>query len=49
MYAHCLSEQILGAQSLYSRAPQEVAKLTARRIGEVEALLQIQQRLRGTH
>lgn len=49
IYAHCLGDQILGAQSLYSRAPQEVAKLTARRIGEVEALLQIQQRLRGTH
>lgn len=49
VYAHCLGEQILGAQSLFDRAPQEVAKLTARRIGEVEALLQIQQRLRGAH
>ncbi|EJF5646291.1 hypothetical protein NSR39_002718 [Salmonella enterica] len=49
MYAHCLSEQILGAQSLFDRAPQEVARLTARRIGEVEVLLQIQRRLRGAH
>lgn len=49
IYAHCLGEQILGANSLFTRAPDEVAKLTQRRITEVETLLQLQQILRGAH
>ena len=49
IYAHCLGEQILGDNSLFVRAPDEVAKLTERRIVEVETLLQIQQVLRGPH
>ncbi|HGH3372577.1 TPA: Gfo/Idh/MocA family oxidoreductase [Kluyvera cryocrescens] len=49
VYAHCLGEHIFGANSLFARAPQEVARLTQRRIAEVEALLQLQQELRGAH
>ncbi|WP_052282301.1 Gfo/Idh/MocA family oxidoreductase [Kluyvera genomosp. 1] len=49
VYAHCLGEHIFGANSLFARAPQEVARLTQRRIAEVEALLQLQQGLRGVH
>lgn len=49
IYAHCLGEQILGADNLFARAPDEVAKLTQRRIAEVELLLQLQQQLRGAH
>lgn len=49
VYAHCLGEQILGDNGLFVRAPDEVAKLTGRRIAEVETLLQIQQVLRGPH
>lgn len=49
VYAHCLGEHILGANSLFVRVPEEVAKLTQRRIAEVELLLQLQQQLRGAH
>lgn len=49
VYMHCLAEQILGSHSLFARAPEEVAKLTQRRLVEVETLLYIQQRLRGEH
>ena len=49
IYAHCLGEQILGKRSLFFRAPDEVAKLTQRRMAEVETLLRIQQQLRGEH
>lgn len=49
VYAHCLGEHIFGANSLFARAPAEVARLTQRRIAEVEALLQLQQQLRGAH
>lgn len=49
IYAHCLGEHIFGAQSLFARAPDEVAKLTQRRVAEVELLLQLQQQLRGAH
>ncbi|BBQ82799.1 TPA: Gfo/Idh/MocA family oxidoreductase [Kluyvera ascorbata] len=49
IYAHCLAEQILGKRSLFFRAPDEVAKLTQRRMAEVETLLRIQQQLRGEH
>lgn len=47
VYAHCLEEQILGPDNLFVRAPEEVAKLTQRRIAEVETLLTMQQILRG--
>lgn len=49
IYDHCLGEHIFGANSLFVRAPQEVAKLTERRIAEVELLLRLQQGLRGEH
>lgn len=49
VYAHCLGEHIFGTNSLFARAPAEVARLTQRRITEVEALLQLQQQLRGAH
>lgn len=49
IYAHCLAEHILGKRSLFFRAPDEVAKLTQRRMAEVETLLRIQQQLRGEH
>lgn len=49
IYDHCLGEHILGANSLFARAPEEVSKLTLRRISEVELLLQLQQGLRGAH
>ena len=49
VYAHCLGEHIFGASSLFTRAPEEVAKLTQRRMTEVEVLLQLQQQLRGAH
>ena len=49
IYDHCLGEHIFGPNSLFVRAPQEVAKLTQRRIAEVERLLQLQQALRGPH
>ena len=47
IYAHCLAEQILGAQSLFERCPQEVRQTTQRRLEEVECLLSLQQQLRG--
>lgn len=49
IYEHCLGEHILGADSLFVRAPDEVARLTRRRIDEVALLLQLQQQLRGPH
>ena len=49
IYAHCLAEQILGAQSLFERCPQEVSQTTLRRLEEVECLLTLQQQLRGPH
>lgn len=49
IYDHCLGEHIFGAKSLFVRAPQEVEKLTQRRIAEVECLLQLQLALRGPH
>ncbi|MBS6124992.1 MAG: hypothetical protein KH811_10270 [Veillonella sp.] len=49
IYAHCLAEQILGAQSLFERCPQEVSQTTLRRLEEVECLLILQQQLRGPH
>lgn len=49
IYDHCLGEHIFGPHSLFVRAPQEVARLTQRRIAEVEQLLQLQQALRGPH
>ena len=49
IYAHCLAEQILGAQSLFERCPQEVRQTTQRRLEEVECLLTLQQQLRGPH
>ncbi|MDI2068577.1 oxidoreductase, partial [Klebsiella pneumoniae] len=44
-----LAEQILGAQSLFERCPQEVSQTTLRRLEEVECLLTLQQQLRGPH
>ncbi|WAD31188.1 Gfo/Idh/MocA family oxidoreductase [Citrobacter braakii] len=49
VYAHCLVEHILGAQSLFERSPQEVGRTTQRRLEEVEYLLTLQQQLRGRH
>lgn len=49
IYAHCLAEHILGAQSLFERSPQEVSRTTQRRLEEVERLLTLQQQLRGSH
>lgn len=49
IYAHCLAEQILGANSLFERDPHEVSRTTRRRIAEVELLLALQQQLRGPH
>jgi len=49
VYAHCLAEHILGAQSLFERSPQEVSRTTQRRMEEVECLLTLQQQLRGRH
>ena len=49
VYAHCLVEHILGAQSLFERSPQEVSRTTQRRLEEVECLLTLQQQLRGRH
>lgn len=49
LYAHCLAEHILGAQSLFERSPEEVAHTTQRRLEEVGQLLSLQQRLRGPH
>ncbi|PJR50401.1 oxidoreductase [Klebsiella sp. H-Nf2] len=49
IYAHCLDEQILGADNLFIRAPDSVAGLTRRRLEEVEWLLRLQQQLRGPH
>ncbi|MFJ5853534.1 Gfo/Idh/MocA family oxidoreductase [Enterobacter cancerogenus] len=49
IYEHCLAERVLGAQSLFRCAPQEVSRTTQRRLDEVELLLNLQQRLRGAH
>lgn len=49
IYEHCLCGYILGDDSLFERAPEEISRLTARRISEVELLLQLQQQLRGPH
>ncbi|MNC60560.1 hypothetical protein D3C75_1104470 [compost metagenome] len=49
IYAHCLAEHILGAKSLFERDPQEVPRMTRRRLEEVELLLSLQQQLRGPH
>ncbi|HBW1751408.1 TPA: hypothetical protein MEI08_002626 [Klebsiella quasipneumoniae subsp. similipneumoniae] len=49
IYAHCLDEQILGVENVFTRAPESVAGLTWRRLEEVEWLLRLQQQLRGPH
>ncbi len=49
IYAHCLDEQILGAENVFTRTPESVAGLTRRRLEEVEWLLRLQQQLRGPH
>ncbi|MGL4429356.1 MAG: Gfo/Idh/MocA family protein [Silvania sp.] len=49
IYAHCLTEHILGAKSLFERDPEEVPRTTRRRLEEVELLLSLQQQLRGPH
>lgn len=49
VYDRCLQRWILGENSLFTRAPQQVSQLTQRRIAEVTALLQLQQQLRGPH
>lgn len=49
IYAHCLANHILGANSLFERDPQEVSRTTRRRLEEVSVLLNLQQRLRGPH
>ncbi|ELH1429255.1 Gfo/Idh/MocA family oxidoreductase [Raoultella ornithinolytica] len=49
IYEHCLGEHILGTESLFVRAPEEVSRLTQRRINEVALLLELQQQLRGPH
>lgn len=49
IYARCLTEHILGEQSLFARDPNEVSRTTQRRLEEVETLLTLQQQLRGPH
>lgn len=49
VYDRCLQRWILGENSLFTRAPQQVNELTQRRLAEVTALLQLQQKLRGRH
>ena len=49
IYSHCLDEQILGAENVFTRATESVAGLTRRRLEEVEWLLRLQQQLRGPH
>lgn len=49
IYEHCLGGYILGKDGLFVRAPEEVSRLTQRRIGEVALLLELQQQLRGPH
>lgn len=49
IYAHCLTEHILGTRSLFERDPQQVPRTTQRRLAEVELLLTLQQQLRGPH
>ncbi|POZ15817.1 oxidoreductase [Lelliottia aquatilis] len=49
IYARCLAEHILAEKSLYERAPEEVSRITQRRLEEVELLLELQQLLRGPH
>jgi predicted dehydrogenase len=49
VYDRCFERHILGANSLFERAPEQVSLLTQRRIAEVTALLQLQQQLRGPH
>lgn len=49
VYDRCLARHILGAKSVFDRAPKQVSRLTLRRIAEVTALLQLQQQLRGPH
>lgn len=49
LYERCLERHILGANSLFERAPEQISPLTQRRIAEVTALLQLQQQLRGPH
>ncbi|MGL4724216.1 MAG: Gfo/Idh/MocA family oxidoreductase [Scandinavium sp.] len=49
VYERCLQRMILGENSLFRRAPQQISQFTQRRIAEVTALLQLQQQLRGPH
>jgi predicted dehydrogenase len=49
LYEHCLAEQVLGATSLFNRAPDDVRHTTRRRLDEVVLLLKLQQQLRGPH
>lgn len=49
VYDRCLARCILGENSLFVRAAEQVSHFTQRRIAEVTALLQLQQQLRGTH
>jgi predicted dehydrogenase len=49
LYERCLGRFILGANSVFKRAPEQVSLLTQRRIAEVTALLELQQQLRGPH
>lgn len=49
VYDRCLARFIAGANSVFTRAPDQVRQLTQRRIAEVSALLHVQQRLRGPH
>lgn len=49
VYDRCLGRFITRGNSVFARSPEQVSLLTQRRITEVSALLQIQQRLRGPH
>ncbi len=49
LYDRCLGEVVLGAQRMFVSKPAEIPALTRRRIAEVKALLEIQQKLRGEH
>lgn len=49
LYDRCLKEVVLGESRIFKRNPPEIPALTQRRITEVEALLALQQKLRGKH
>ncbi len=49
IYGHCIAELLLGPDNLFEMGSEQMAAMTRRRLAEVEALLRIQQDLRGVH